>query len=102
MNRRSFLGTMLAACAAPAIVSASSIMRIKPILLSGEDFDWNEVSYDINAGAYQGIDRSQNKWWNSHYGDPAIIELVERRLRDAYSIQAKMLDEKIYRYGSLA
>lgn len=31
MDRRTFLGTMLAACAAPAIVRADSLMRIVPI-----------------------------------------------------------------------
>ena len=31
MNRRGFLGTMLAACAAPAIVRADSLMRIVPV-----------------------------------------------------------------------
>ena len=30
MNRRGFLGAILAACAAPAVVKASSIMRIAP------------------------------------------------------------------------
>ena len=30
MNRRDFLGAMLAACAAPAIVRADSLMRIVP------------------------------------------------------------------------
>ena len=30
MNRRGFLGAILAACAAPAVVKASSIMRISP------------------------------------------------------------------------
>lgn len=30
MNRRTFLKAMIAACAAPAIVSAGSIMRINP------------------------------------------------------------------------
>lgn len=38
MNRRSFLSTMLAACAAPAIVRAESIMRIKPVLLPWIDY----------------------------------------------------------------
>lgn len=33
MNRRGFLGAMLAACAAPAIVRAESIMRIAPALI---------------------------------------------------------------------
>lgn len=31
IDRRSFLGSMLALCAAPAIVRAESIMRIRPI-----------------------------------------------------------------------
>lgn len=38
MNRRSFLSSMLAACVAPAIVRAESIMRVKPVLLPGIDF----------------------------------------------------------------
>lgn len=40
MNRRGFLGSILAACAAPAIVRADSLMRIVPvdtgILLAGD------------------------------------------------------------------
>lgn len=31
MNRRGFLGAMLAACAAPAIVRVDSLMRIVPV-----------------------------------------------------------------------
>lgn len=31
MNRRGFLGSILAACAAPAIVRADSLMRIVPL-----------------------------------------------------------------------
>jgi hypothetical protein len=30
MNRRGFMGAILAACAAPALVKASSIMRVRP------------------------------------------------------------------------
>lgn len=33
MNRRGFLGAMLAACAAPAIVRAGSLMRINPAIV---------------------------------------------------------------------
>ncbi len=36
LNRRGFLASMLACGAAPAIVRAESIMRIKPIVLPGE------------------------------------------------------------------
>lgn len=38
MNRRNFMSSILALGAAPAIVRAESIMRIKPVLLPGEDF----------------------------------------------------------------
>lgn len=31
MNRRNFLQAMLAACAAPAIVKAENIMRVRPV-----------------------------------------------------------------------
>lgn len=33
MQRRGFLGAMLAACAAPAIVRAGSLMRINPAII---------------------------------------------------------------------
>lgn len=33
MNRRNFLGAMLAACAAPAVVRAGSLMRINPAIV---------------------------------------------------------------------
>ncbi len=33
MKRRDFLGTMLAACAAPAIVRAGSIMRVRGLIV---------------------------------------------------------------------
>lgn len=37
MNRRGFLGSILAACAAPAIVRADSLMRIVPMDLLVDD-----------------------------------------------------------------
>jgi len=36
MDRRSFLGVILAAAIAPAIVRAESIMRVRPIVLPGD------------------------------------------------------------------
>lgn len=36
MNRRGFLSGMFASAMAPAVVRASSIMRIKPLVLPGE------------------------------------------------------------------
>lgn len=37
MNRRNFLGAMLAACAAPAVVRAGSLMRINPAIVVPDD-----------------------------------------------------------------
>jgi len=37
MDRRSFLGVILAAAVAPAVVRAESIMRVRPIILPGDD-----------------------------------------------------------------
>ena len=37
MDRRSFLGSILALAAAPAVVRAESIMRVRPIVLPGDE-----------------------------------------------------------------
>lgn len=37
MDRRGFLGSMLAACAAPAIVRASSLMKCSGIIVPSQD-----------------------------------------------------------------
>lgn len=44
MDRRSFLGSILAACAAPAIVRADSLMRIVPRDVGVMTFATQEVS----------------------------------------------------------
>lgn len=54
MNRRSFLASMLAACAAPAVVRAESIMRIKPVLLPGVDFDTQSWFLNDDELAFEG------------------------------------------------
>ncbi len=49
MNRRGFLAGMLAACAAPAIVKASSIMRVVPVVapptFSGEMGQFTSIRF---------------------------------------------------------
>jgi hypothetical protein len=94
MKRRKFLQTLIGApliAVIPAVVTpAVVVMKYRGEVMSG-----------YVRSAYGGIDRSENKWWRSHYGDAAIIELVRQRMNDAYSIQAKMLDEKFYGCGSL-
>lgn len=37
MNRRGFLGVLISAVAAPMIVRPTSLMRIKPLILPGQD-----------------------------------------------------------------
>jgi len=50
MNRRGFLGAIIAACAAPAIVRADSLMRIVPrdttllLPLEWDGFDWGAIN----------------------------------------------------------
>lgn len=48
MNRRGFLGSILAACAAPAIVRADSLMRIVPreatIITSTDGITWGAAN----------------------------------------------------------
>lgn len=47
MNRRGFLGAMLAACAAPAIVRADSLMRIVPRDTLIAEFDFSLLTPQI-------------------------------------------------------
>lgn len=52
MDRRGFLAAMLAACAAPAIVRAGSIMRAKPIILPPADWFHTLETWEDLAGQY--------------------------------------------------
>lgn len=56
MNRRGFLGAMLAACAAPAIVRAGSLMRINQKIIIPESpamlYDWVEHFKELQARAF--------------------------------------------------
>lgn len=55
MDRRNFLTAMLASCMAPAIVHAGSIMRIKPLLLPGEDFPLYVGTARLSADAVSSV-----------------------------------------------
>jgi hypothetical protein len=50
MNRRSFLGTILALAVAPAVVRASSIMRVRPTLTG-----WEAAPLTGEIGVYESI-----------------------------------------------
>lgn len=45
MNRRGFLGAMLAACAGPAIVRAESLMPVRVPL--PKEYEWVEEKFDF-------------------------------------------------------
>jgi len=50
MNRRHFLTSVAAVVAAPAIVQAGNIMRVKPIITpQDEEWSWLQVEFSING-----------------------------------------------------
>ena len=52
MDRRSFLGVILAAAVAPAVVRAESIMRVRPIVLPGDvEFEF----FTPELGRYESV-----------------------------------------------
>lgn len=93
MNRRGFLGSILAACAAPAIVRADSLMRVVPtetviafppysMTVVMEEFDAN---YSI-AGALEVAHRNM-----------AFVKSVNRQYDDAFMKPGKAGDRLIIR-----
>lgn len=71
MNRRGFLGACLAACAAPAIVRASSLMaRPEPT------FGYYEMAFTIYTNPYPVVSADP-------IGDGNIIQILEWRIRQA-------------------
>ena len=69
MNRRGFMSSILALGVAPAIVRAESIMRIKPILLPGEDFGVTTHIANYHAGIAMDIRKelASNLYSNGHF-----------------------------------
>lgn len=79
MNRRSFLGAILAAAAAPAIVRADSLMRILPretTVLAGEGVQFYESSLDLNF-ASEDLALTIDEF-SRRYIEPAVAALVSR------------------------
>ena len=71
MNRRGFLGTMLAACAAPAIVRAASLMPGKGLLVpSGEIILPGRLGWAAWNAAYIGL----NGLWSPEQATSFIAE----------------------------
>ena len=74
MNRRGFLGTMLAARAAPAIVRAGSLMKVREIIIPTT----GEV-YDINFKYFTAKDMSLSlDDFTMRYMRPAMAFLAEQ------------------------
>lgn len=83
MNRRGFLGIMLAACAAPAVVKSGSIMRIKPILLPGIDFSF--TSEDLTLS----VEEFQNRFLTPSIIAREALFILEKNLIMANSVNRK-------------
>ncbi len=84
MNRRGVLSSILALGAAPAIVHAESLMRIKPIVFRGPDFlpcDGRVISRDAYPELVKAVAGSI-VWFAA--ADPARKQLVipEQRIYD--------------------
>ena len=80
MNRRRFLGTMLGALAAPAIVRASSLMPVRPLAaptigvdLAGLGGDYTAYAINVRAEALRGLGE-----WLARTADEAIFNALQR------------------------
>ena len=86
MNRRGFLGSMLALGMAPAIVRAESLMRIKAVVLPGEA-EFVAIDNVINPlfGRYEGIRliHTPPLWADALFREVNKSSLLEGLLRRA-------------------
>lgn len=76
ISRRSFLGSMLAIGVAPAIVRATSIMRVKPLVPAGWVFDEPSGIAIVRGGAFTSfaqLSDEDKRWW---------AEQIWRKARD--------------------
>jgi hypothetical protein len=86
MDRRGFLGVMLAACAAPAVVRASSLMRVAaPKIWVPQGVIGNLDRFTV----YQSKPVGDLYFWQEHEG--AVRQFRQRRLFDDRVI-AEMVD----------
>lgn len=87
MNRRGFLGSILAACAAPAIVRADSLMRIVPldtVILPAFHPDAILMEADAIDGGLVALDRMLREW--SQY------DLAREATITRYDVQAESVN----------
>lgn len=86
MNRRGFLGSILAACAAPAIARADSLMRIVPMETTIETVNVVEVMFGNQLRNASTIAAMALRLVNEHYnGDLKLLDVSHDAYRDAYT-----------------
>ncbi len=82
MNRRGFLGSILAACAAPAIVRADALMRILPKELVVDAYYIGVGAYDV---AFTSADLSLSlDDFSRRIIQPAMVALSRQVDRDVF------------------
>lgn len=91
MDRRGFIGSVLALCAAPAVVRAGSLMRVSPLVVP----QWNYTEIVRRTIAARGPELSENVVANN-----ALIDLMEARIRAASAQLAMAIDVDIYRMAA--
>jgi len=72
VNRRGFLRGMLALGVAPAVVKSGVLMKVKPLLLPGEDFE---------VGHYYGFRYIESEF--PMVGDPVNFIFMKKLLEEA-------------------
>lgn len=98
MDRRNFLGAMLAACSAPAIVRAESLMQIvvpkQELILpssSGFSLSWPTAEDSVSLAGYEcSVDDGES--WN--YADPESRVLTGLKPGRSYNVLIRAYDSQ--------
>ena len=82
MPRRSFITGLVGLVAAPAVVKASSLMRVKAIDLDlshvSKIYDYNEIGYGFKITKKVSASGIFNSHWIPQEPPPYVIELYEK------------------------
>lgn len=86
MNRRGFIASILALGAAPAIVRASSLMPVRPLIVMPTVEEIAAIAYpDFRAQARAKL----AQWWAAQFD-----EMVLRGLRDQFAGNSIIIAER--------
>ena len=92
MNRRSFLTAILALAAAPAVVKASNIMRVRPVFTGGE-YGWRPFDGSISDALFTGeIGRYEGVSYHTNGLDGGTILTEENTGILTVSAMSKVID----------